>query len=104
LRTESTGPYSFNVREKCGLLACLANINGAVPSGYEKATDVPKRSPDYGRLRLTPDTEVRDRIALVLRKGLELGGVLAVVRYLRGQSLRVPTLRLEADKDGAPRR
>lgn len=80
------------------------NINGAVPPGYEKVTDVPRRSPDYGRLRLTTDPEVRDRIALVLQKGLELGGVLAVVRYLRGQGVRVPTLRFEAGEDGTPRR
>jgi DNA invertase Pin-like site-specific DNA recombinase len=80
------------------------NINGAVPPGYEKTMDVPKRSPDYGRLRITGDAEVRDRVALVLSKGLELGGVLAVVRFLRGQGLRVPTMRFEADEDGTPRR
>jgi DNA invertase Pin-like site-specific DNA recombinase len=80
------------------------NINGAVPPGYEKATDVPRRSPDYGRLRITGDAEVRDRIALVLQKGFEFGGVLAVVRFLRSQGLRVPTLRFEADESGAPRR
>jgi len=80
------------------------NINGAVPPGYEKAMDVPRRSPDYGRLRLTSDPEVRDRVALVLRKGLELGGVLAVVRFLRSQSLKVPSFRLEADETGTPRR
>jgi DNA invertase Pin-like site-specific DNA recombinase len=80
------------------------NINGAVPPGYEKATDVPRRSPDYGRLRLTGDAEVRDRIALVLQEGLDLGGVLAVVRFLRGQGLRVPIFRFEADESGAPRR
>jgi len=80
------------------------NINGAVPPGYEKAMDGPRRSPDYGRLRLTGDAEARDRVALVLRKGLDLGGVLAVVRFLRSQGLRVPTLRFEADERGAPRR
>jgi DNA invertase Pin-like site-specific DNA recombinase len=80
------------------------NINGAVPPGYEKATDVPRRSPDYGRLRITGDAEVRDRIVLVLQKGFELGGVLAVVRFLRSQGLRVPTLRFEADESGALRR
>jgi DNA invertase Pin-like site-specific DNA recombinase len=84
--------------------ARVMNINGAVPPGYEKAMDVPRRSPDYGRLRLTADVEVRDRVALVLRKGLELGGVLAVVRFLRSQSLKVPSSRFEADETGTPRR
>jgi DNA invertase Pin-like site-specific DNA recombinase len=71
------------------------NINGAVPPGYEKLTDVPRGSPDHGRLRISRDREVRDRIAQILRKGLELRGVLAVVRYLRTHSLSVPLLRGE---------
>jgi DNA invertase Pin-like site-specific DNA recombinase len=80
------------------------NINGAVPPGYEKPGDVPRRSPQYGRLRMTVNAEVRERVALVLSKGLELGGVLAVVRFLRESGLSVPQLRFEADDDGTPRR
>lgn len=70
-----------------------ANINGAVPPGYEKITDVPRNSPEYGKLRITADPEVRERIALILRKGLELKGVFAVVRYLRTHNLSVPVFR-----------
>src|SRR5262249_397220 len=66
--------------------------------------DVPKRSPHYGRLCITVNTEVRERVALVLSKGLELGGVLAVVRFLRKRGLPMPQLRFEADDDGTPRR
>jgi len=80
------------------------NINGAVPPGYEKPGDLPKRSPHYGRLRMTVNAEVRERVALVLAKGLELGGVLAVVRFLRESGLPVPQLRFEPDDDGTPRR
>ncbi len=80
------------------------SINGSVPPGYEKPGDVPKRSADYGRLRMTSDAQVRDRIALVLSKGLTLGGVLAVVRFLRQNSLAVPTLRFEGDERGNHRR
>ncbi|PYN82454.1 MAG: hypothetical protein DMD96_06030 [Candidatus Rokuibacteriota bacterium] len=74
------------------------NINGAVPPGYEKIIDVPKSSSDYGRLRITVDGEVRERMTLILRKGLELGGILAVVRFLRAQDLRVPILRGEESR------
>lgn len=74
------------------------NINGAVPPGYEKITDVPKASRDYGRLRITGNPEVRDCIALVLRKGLELRGVLAVVRFLRQHDLRIPVIRGEEQR------
>ncbi len=80
------------------------NINGAVPPGYEKPSDLPKRSPNYGRLRITTNSEVRERVALVLAKGLALGGVLVVVRFLRQNGLMVPTLRFEPDDDGTPRR
>src|SRR5262249_31062151 len=80
------------------------NINGAVPPGYEKPGDVPKRSPNYGRLRITADAEVHERIALVLSKGLALGGVLAVVRFLRQNELKLPTLRFEPDDAGTSRR
>jgi DNA invertase Pin-like site-specific DNA recombinase len=80
------------------------NINGAVPPGYEKPADVPKRSRDHGRLRITADAEVRERIGLMLAKGLALGGVLAVVRYLCQNDLKVPTLRFEVDDDGNHRR
>jgi len=80
------------------------NINGAVPPGYEKPGDVPKRSPNYGRLRITADADVHERIALVLSKGLALGGVLAVVRFLRQNELTLPTLRFEPDDDGTSRR
>jgi len=74
------------------------NINGAVPSGYEKITGVPKNSPEHGKLRITSDEEVRDRITLLLRKGLELGGVLAVVRFLRAHDLKIPTIRGEEER------
>jgi hypothetical protein len=74
------------------------NINGAVPPGYEKIADVPKHSLDHGRLRMTSDEAVRDRIALILRKGLELRGILAVVRYLRAESLKVPQFRGEDER------
>jgi len=80
------------------------NINGAVPPGYEKTVDVPKRSPDYGRLKITADAEVRDRIAIVLKKGLELGGILAVVRFLLQNRLAIPTFRFEADEANSRRR
>jgi len=80
------------------------SINGSVPPGYEKPGDVPKRSANYGRLRITADAEVRERIALVLAKGLALGGVLAVVRFLLQNGLAVPTLRFEADEEGNHRR
>jgi DNA invertase Pin-like site-specific DNA recombinase len=80
------------------------SINGSVPPGYEKPGDIPKRSADYGRLRMTSDAEVRDRIALVLSKGRTLGGVLAVVRFLRQNGLAVPTLRFDADEQGNHRR
>ena len=71
------------------------NINGAVPSGFEKITDVPKTSPQHGKLCITKDPEVRERITLVLRKGLELRGVLAVLRFFRDQSLELPIIRGE---------
>jgi len=73
------------------------NINGAVPAGYEKIAGVPKNSPEHGKLRITSDEEVRNRITLILRKGLELGGVLAVVRFLRAHDLKVPTVRGEEE-------
>src|SRR5262249_438527 len=69
------------------------NINGAVPPGYEKVVDIAKRDPAYGKLRITTDVEVRDRVRLILRQGLELGGVLAVVRWLQSQALTVPVWR-----------
>jgi DNA invertase Pin-like site-specific DNA recombinase len=69
------------------------NINGAVPAGYEKSTDIQKGHPEHGKLRINRDQEVRDRIALILKKGLELKGVFAVVRYLRSHDLLVPVLR-----------
>ena len=69
------------------------HINGACAAGYEKVTDVPRSSPDYGRLQMTRDPEVRARVALILRKGLELGGVLAVLRSLQRHGLRVPVMR-----------
>jgi len=53
---------------------------------------------------MTSDAQVRDRIALVLSKGLTLGGVLAVVRFLRQNSLAVPTLRFDGDERGNHRR
>ncbi len=68
------------------------NINGACPAGYEK-TAAAKSSPDHGRLSITRDVEVRERIALILHKGLELGGVLVVVRWLQQHGLRVPVMR-----------
>jgi DNA invertase Pin-like site-specific DNA recombinase len=74
------------------------NINGAVPPGYEKIASVPKNSPEHGKLRITSDEKVRDRVTLVLRKGLELGGVLAVVRFLRAHDLKVPTVRGEEER------
>lgn len=74
------------------------NINGAVPPGYEKIAGVPKNSPEHGKLRITSDKEVSDRIALILRKGLELGGILAVVRFLRAHDLKVPQIRGEEDR------
>lgn len=74
------------------------NINGAVPPGYEKIAGVPKNSPEHGKLRITSDEEVRDRIALILRKGRELGGVLAVVRFLRSHDFQVPTIRGEEER------
>ncbi len=74
------------------------NINGAVPPGYEKIAGVPKNSPEHGKLRITADQEVRERITLILRKGLELGGVLAVVRFLRAHDLKVPTIRREEER------
>jgi DNA invertase Pin-like site-specific DNA recombinase len=73
------------------------HINGAVAPGYEKIMDVPKRSLDYGKLRITSDAAVRERITLILRMGLDFGGVLAVVRGLREQQLAVPVHRIEAD-------
>lgn len=74
------------------------NINGAVPAGYEKFADVPRSAPEHGKLRITQDAEVRERIALILTKGLELGGILAVVRFLRTDGLRVPVIRGEEDR------
>src|SRR4029434_9111671 len=71
------------------------NINGACPAGYERILDVPRVSVDHGRLRVTSDEEVRGRITLILRKGLELKGVLAVVRYLHTHRLQVPVMRGE---------
>ncbi len=73
------------------------NINGAVPPGYEKIIDVPRSSPEHGKLRITRDTEVRERIALILKRGLELKGVFAVVRFLRSHSLLVPAFRGEEE-------
>jgi DNA invertase Pin-like site-specific DNA recombinase len=72
-------------------------INGAVPAGYEKI-EAPRQSPAHGKLRITQDGEVRERIALILQKGLELGGVLAVVRFLHEHALAIPVMRGE---DGA---
>jgi len=69
-------------------------INGAVPAGYDKS-EAPRQSPEHGKLRITQDAEVRERIALILRKGLELGGVLAVVRFLYSNGLPVPVMRGE---------
>jgi DNA invertase Pin-like site-specific DNA recombinase len=69
-------------------------INGAVPAGYEKI-DAPRRAPEHGKLRITTDEEVRARISLILRKGIELHGVLAVVRFLQKQALPVPVMRGE---------
>jgi DNA invertase Pin-like site-specific DNA recombinase len=74
------------------------NINGAVPAGYEKIADVPRTAPEHGKLRITRDEEVRDRIALILQKGLELGGILAVLRFLRSEGLRLPVIRGEEDR------
>ncbi len=74
------------------------NINGAVPPGYEKIADVPKSHPDHGRLRVTSDPEARERVALILRKGLELKGILAVVRFLRQHQLRIPVIRGEEQR------
>jgi hypothetical protein len=84
------------------------NINGAVPPGYEKVIDVPKASPEHGKLRITREAEVRDRVSLILKRGLELQGVLAVVRYLRKHGLTVPILRgeeetVKAGSDGIAR-
>src|SRR5262249_31753022 len=73
------------------------NINGAVPPGYEKVRDGPRGSPDHGKLVVTSDVEVQGRVALILRKGLELGGVLAVVRWLLAQGLTVPAWRGESE-------
>jgi DNA invertase Pin-like site-specific DNA recombinase len=75
-----------------------ANVNGAVPPGYEKIADVPKTDPRYGKLRITSDPEVRDRVRLILQRGLACGGVLAVVRWLRGQGLTVPVWRGAAEE------
>jgi DNA invertase Pin-like site-specific DNA recombinase len=74
------------------------NINGAVPAGYEKVMDVPRGHPDHGKLRITSDPEVRERITLILRKGMELKGVFAVLRYLRGHNLLVPVFRGEEER------
>jgi len=41
---------------------------------------------------------VRERITLILRKGLELGGILATVRYLRAHDLKIPVIRGEEEK------
>jgi hypothetical protein len=48
---------------------------------------------------MTSDPEVRERLALVLRKGFELGGVLAAVRFLRKHDLRIPVIRWDAEAD-----
>jgi DNA invertase Pin-like site-specific DNA recombinase len=74
------------------------NINGAVPAGYDRVLDMPRTSPEHGKLRLTADEAVRDQIALILGKGLELGGVLAVVRYLHAEGLLVPVMRSEGGR------
>lgn len=74
------------------------NINGAVPAGYEKVMDVPKGHPEHGKLRITSDPDVRERIGLILKKGLELKGVFAVIRYLRAHDLLVPVLRGEEER------
>jgi DNA invertase Pin-like site-specific DNA recombinase len=79
------------------------NINGAVPAGYEKVIDVPRGHPDHGKLRITSDPKVRERITLILRKGLELKGVFAVLRYLRGHNLLVPVFRGEEERLAACR-
>jgi DNA invertase Pin-like site-specific DNA recombinase len=68
-------------------------INGAVPPGYEKTFDVPKTDPQHGKLRITRDPAVRERVALILSKGREFGGVLAVVRYLQENDLTIPVVR-----------
>jgi hypothetical protein len=46
---------------------------------------------------MTGDAAVRERIRVILRMGLDLDGVLAVVRGLREQLLAVPVHRIEAD-------
>jgi hypothetical protein len=54
---------------------------------------VPRTDPQHGKLRVTRDEAVRERIALVLRKEVELGGAMAVVRYLVAAGLSVPVIR-----------